>query len=134
MDYFQREYRWGQRQIEQMLADFQSTFEEFYNPDNHDTPEEVMNYGFYYMGCIICTGGSIKKIILTEMTRVTDIYLRMKDYGSKLTLGYENFKVVNGTSTLVADAPWESEESKQKLDPNKEVFHRSYMEEIRDGY
>lgn len=35
----------------------------------------------------------------------------------------KNFKVmVDGTSTPVADAPWESEESKEKLDPNKEVF------------
>lgn len=79
VDYFQREYRWGQKQIEQILADFQSTFEEFYDPDNHDTPEEVMNYGFYYMGCIICTGGSVKKIIdgqqrLTSLTLLI-IYL-----------------------------------------------------------
>lgn len=79
VDYFQREYRWGQKQIEQMLADFQSTFEEFYDPDDHDTPEEVMNYGFYYMGCIICTGGSVKKIIdgqqrLTSLTLLI-IYL-----------------------------------------------------------
>ena len=79
VDYFQREYRWGQKQIEQMLADFQSTFEEFYKPEDHDTPEEVMNYGFYYMGCIICTGGSVKKIIdgqqrLTSLTLLI-IYL-----------------------------------------------------------
>ena len=79
VDYFQREYRWGQKQIEQMLADFQGTFEEFYDPDDHDTPEEVMNYGFYYMGCIICTGGSKKKIIdgqqrLTSLTLLI-IYL-----------------------------------------------------------
>lgn len=79
VDYFQREYRWGQKQIEQMLADFQGTFEEFYDPDDHDTPEEVMNYGFYYMGCIICTGGSQKKIIdgqqrLTSLTLLI-IYL-----------------------------------------------------------
>jgi uncharacterized protein with ParB-like and HNH nuclease domain len=79
VDYFQREYRWGQKQIEQMLADFQGTFEEFYDPDDHDTPEEVMNYGFYYMGCIICTGGSVKKIIdgqqrLTSLTLLI-IYL-----------------------------------------------------------
>ena len=69
----------GQKQIEQMLADFQGTFEEFYDPDNHDTPEEVMNYGFYYMGCIICTVGSVKKIIdgqrrLTSLTLLI-IYL-----------------------------------------------------------
>jgi uncharacterized protein with ParB-like and HNH nuclease domain len=79
VDYFQREYRWGEKQIEQMLDDFQSTFEEFYDPDDHDTPEEVMNYGFYYMGCIICTGGSVKKIIdgqqrLTSLTLLI-IYL-----------------------------------------------------------
>lgn len=30
-----------------------------------------------------------KDFVLTEMTRVTDIYLRMKEYGSKLTEGYE---------------------------------------------
>lgn len=79
VDYFQREYRWGRKQIDQMLDDFQNRFEEFYDPNNHDTPEEVMNYGFYYMGCIICTGDSVKKIIdgqqrLTSLTLLL-IYL-----------------------------------------------------------
>ena len=32
VDYFQREYRWGQKQIEQMISDFQATFEEYYDP------------------------------------------------------------------------------------------------------
>ena len=79
VDYFQREYRWGQKQIEQMLSDFQNTFEEFYDPNDHDTPEEVAGYGFYYMGCIICTGGSVCKVIdgqqrLTSLTLLL-IYL-----------------------------------------------------------
>ena len=79
VDYFQREYRWGQKQIEQMLDDFQSTFEEYYDPEKHDTPEEVAGYGYYYMGCIICTGDSVKKIIdgqqrLTSLTLLL-IYL-----------------------------------------------------------
>ena len=47
VDYFQREYRWGQKQIDQMLSDFQNTFEEYYDPNDHDTPEEVAGYGFY---------------------------------------------------------------------------------------
>lgn len=49
----------------------------------------------------------------------------------------KNFKVmVDGASTPVADAPWESEESKEKLDPNKEVFIEVAWkkEEICDGY
>ena len=79
VDVFQREYRWGRKQIEQMISDFQDTFEEFYDPDKHDTPLEVMNYGYYYMGCIICTGGSPNKIIdgqqrLTSLTLLL-IYL-----------------------------------------------------------
>ena len=37
VDVFQREYRWGRKQIEQMISDFQDTFEEFYDPDNHDS-------------------------------------------------------------------------------------------------
>ncbi len=61
VDYFQREYRWGQKQIEQMISDFQATFEEFYDP-SHDITE-VANYGYYYMGCIICTGGAVNKVI-----------------------------------------------------------------------
>lgn len=28
VDYFQREYRWGRKQIEQMISDFQGTFED----------------------------------------------------------------------------------------------------------
>lgn len=41
VDVFQREYRWGRKQIEQMISDFQDTFEEYYDPETHDTPAEV---------------------------------------------------------------------------------------------
>ena len=61
VDYFQREYRWGKKQIEQMISDFQATFEEYYDT-NHDIGA-VADYGYYYMGCIICTGGAVNKII-----------------------------------------------------------------------
>ncbi len=47
VDVFQREYRWGRKQIEHMISDFQNTFDEFYNPNNHDSPKEVGNYGYY---------------------------------------------------------------------------------------
>lgn len=80
VDYFQREYRWGKKQIGQMLSDFQNTFEEFYDPDNHGDTQEVQYYGYYYMGCIICTAGAGKKIIdgqqrLTSLTLLL-IYLK----------------------------------------------------------
>ena len=71
VDYFQREYRWGRKQIEQMISDFQGTFEEYYDP-LHDI-SEVANYGFYYMGCIICTGGAVNKVIDGQQR---DVYKR----------------------------------------------------------
>ena len=79
IDVFQREYRWGRKQIEQMLSDFQNTFEEFYDPKDHNTTADVINYGYYYMGCIICTEGTPSKIIdgqqrLTSLTLLL-IYL-----------------------------------------------------------
>ena len=79
VDVFQREYRWGRKQIEQMLSDFQDTFEEYYDPQNHDTAAEVEKYGYYYMGCIICTSSSPYKLIdgqqrLTSLTLLL-IYL-----------------------------------------------------------
>ena len=52
IDVFQREYRWGRKQIEQMLSHFQNAFEEFYDPKDHNTTADVINYGYYYMGCI----------------------------------------------------------------------------------
>ena len=77
VDYFQREYRWGRKQIEQMISDFQSTFEEFYEP-SHEL-SDAKYYGFYYMGCIVCTGGATSKVIdgqqrLTSLTLLL-IYL-----------------------------------------------------------
>lgn len=80
VDYYQREYRWGRKQIEQMLMDFYDTFRQYYDPDKHGPPSEVQSYGYYYMGSIICTSESTRKIIdgqqrLTSLSLLL-IYLR----------------------------------------------------------
>ncbi len=95
VDVFQREYRWGRKQIEQMISDFQDTFEEFYDPNEHDTPEEVERYGYYYMGCIICTGSAPNKIIdgqqrLTSLSLLL-IYLNNLQ-AEQAKLGYRTVK------------------------------------------
>ena len=98
VDVFQREYRWGRKQIEQMISDFTDTFLEFYDPNNHDTAQEVESYGFYYMGCIICTGGSPIKIIdgqqrLTSLTLLL-IYLNNLQTDQE-KLGYNTVDIGN---------------------------------------
>lgn len=91
VDYFQREYRWGRKQIEQMIDDFAGAFEECYDPEAHNSLHDVMNYTFYYMGCIICTVGDVKQIIdgqqrLTSLTLLL-IYL---DHLQKQTIPEED--------------------------------------------
>lgn len=80
VDYYQREYRWGRVQIEQMLMDLYDTFREYYEPGNHKSTAEVQNYGYYYMGSIIVTGNAPRQIIdgqqrITSLTLLL-IYLR----------------------------------------------------------
>ena len=80
VDYYQREYRWGRKQIEQMLMDFYDTFRQYYDPVNHGAPSEVQKYGYYYMGSIICTNDNTRQVIdgqqrLTSLTLLL-IYLR----------------------------------------------------------
>ena len=80
VDYYQREYRWGRKQIEQMLMDFYDTFRQYYDPANHGAPSEVQKYGYYYMGSIICTNDNTRQVIdgqqrLTSLTLLL-IYLR----------------------------------------------------------
>ena len=80
VDYYQREYRWGRKQIEQMLMDFYDTFRQYYDPSSHGAPSEVQGYGYYYMGSIICTSENTRQIIdgqqrLTSLSLLL-IYLR----------------------------------------------------------
>lgn len=80
VDYYQREYRWGRKQIEQMLMDFYDTFRQYYDPSHHGAPSEVQQYGYYYMGSIICTSENTRQIIdgqqrLTSLSLLL-IYLR----------------------------------------------------------
>lgn len=74
VDYYQREYRWGKKQIEQLIDDLTATFKEFYDPDNHGTLKEVSDYGYYFMGTIICTAEP-HRFIIDGQQRLTTLTL-----------------------------------------------------------
>ena len=79
VNYYQREFRWGRKQIEQLIDDLTDTFLEYYDSANHTDTMEVDKYGYYYMGCTIRTGGNNREIIdgqqrLTSLTLLL-IYL-----------------------------------------------------------
>ena len=73
VDYFQREYRWGQKQIEQMLSDFQNEFEKYYDM-KHDTTS-VKQYGYYYMGSIVVSNDDNDNKIVDGQQILTSLTL-----------------------------------------------------------
>jgi hypothetical protein len=101
---------------------------------------DALKYGFLSANL----GGSGKSIYNVQVGDT--VYCHIAGYGfvgigecTSTAVPMKNFKVmVHGTSTPVTDAPWQSEESKKKLDPNKEVFigvaWKKYVTDINDGY
>ncbi len=80
VDYYQREYRWGRKQVEELIMDFYHAFQNDYDPVEHTSPQAVEKYGYYFMGSIICTDSSPRQIVdgqqrLTTLTLLL-IYLR----------------------------------------------------------
>lgn len=53
VQYYQREYNWQKKQIEELLEDLTSEFFEFYQEG--DTQRDVASYGNYFLGPIILT-------------------------------------------------------------------------------
>ena len=72
IDYFQREYKWERKHIEQLLYDLDFAFFESYKKG--DTVEEVVNYKPYFLGpFIVCQNKNTFSLIdgqqrLTSMT------------------------------------------------------------------
>jgi uncharacterized protein with ParB-like and HNH nuclease domain len=71
INYYQREYLWQRKQIEELIEDLTSEFLEFYNPSH--ARSDVQDYGTYFMGSIILTATKDNAIIdgqqrLTSLT------------------------------------------------------------------
>jgi len=62
IDYFQREYRWERKHIEQLITDLEAAF--FSNYNNTHERAQVENYNSYYLGpIVICEKGNTLSII-----------------------------------------------------------------------
>lgn len=106
VDFYQREYRWGRKQIEQMINDLTDTFFEFYDPENHSTPAEVENYGYYYMGGIICTNKAPHQIIdgQQRLTSLTLLLIYLNNLQMKLKQSLEKEASELKDAGKIADA------------------------------
>ncbi|MBI2968920.1 MAG: DUF262 domain-containing protein [Bacteroidetes bacterium] len=75
IDYFQREYRWKEKHIKQMMEDLTTTFLKSYK--DGDKRSEVGNYQNYYLGPVVFSVNpdTGKKSIIDGQQRITSITL-----------------------------------------------------------
>lgn len=87
IDYFQREYRWGESHIKTLVEDLTNTFLKSYK--DGDAPEAVGSYQSYYLGPVVFSINpeTAKKSIIDGQQRITSITLlliylnnRQKDF------------------------------------------------------
>jgi uncharacterized protein with ParB-like and HNH nuclease domain len=73
IDYFQREYRWERKHIEQLITDLEASFFANYKP-NHER-SDVELYNSYYLGPIVICNKDDSLSIIDGQQRLTSITL-----------------------------------------------------------
>lgn len=75
VNYYQREYRWGKKQIQQLTDDLTSAFDDSNSRVKATELTDIEKFDYYYMGTIIVTGSQDVKSIIDGQQRLTSMTL-----------------------------------------------------------
>lgn len=75
IDYFQREYRWGDRQVEELINDLTGAFLESYDPGH--ARSKVADYGRYFLGSIITSNKGGVRFLADGQQRLSTLTLML---------------------------------------------------------
>ena len=113
--YYQREYQWQRKQIEELIEDLTSEFFEHYSEE--DELKQVGNYGHYFMGSVVLTEDD--NAIIDGQQRLTSLslllmylYHRLDDTEDKAEVFTLFYSKKAGEKTYNIDVP----ERRQCLD------------------
>ena len=73
LDYYQREYVWKSKHVEELIGDLTNEFSKHYK--SGDERKEVGNYAHYFLGSIIICEKDNKKFIVDGQQRLTTLTL-----------------------------------------------------------
>ena len=73
IDYYQREFKWTTKQVQELLDDLAGKFLEDYEPDHERS--QVEKYGHYFLGSIIISDKEGQKYIIDGQQRLTTMTL-----------------------------------------------------------
>lgn len=107
IDVYQREYRWGRKQISQMIEDLTDCFLDNYNRScfKHEDTGEVADYGYYFMGSIIRTGDDSTREIIDGQQRLTSLTLLLM-YINKLLHDNDNHALDHMLPNMICSSPY----------------------------
>ncbi|MDD5689760.1 MAG: DUF262 domain-containing HNH endonuclease family protein [Caldisericia bacterium] len=108
IDYYQREYKWQTKQLQELIEDLMERFIESYDQSHERT--QIQNYGKYFLGSIIICEKNGSRYIVDGQQRLTTItllliYLRniLKDEDQKNKLYNLIFSDVFGKKSFNID-------------------------------
>lgn len=144
VDYFQREYKWERKHIEQLIVDLEAAFMSNYN--NGDTLDSVAGYNGYYLGpVVLCEVGRGRSIVdgqqrLTSISLLL-IYLNNLQRGNaeqeEITPlifsrkgGKNSYNIEVPARTAVLDALFKNEEFdlEDDADPSVKNMYERYLD------
>lgn len=73
IDYYQREYRWERKQLQELVDDLHGQFLQTWNPSNPDTPLEEQSR--YFLGSIVIKRAGDVRNIVDGQQRITTLML-----------------------------------------------------------
>src|SRR5580692_9210247 len=73
IDYYQREYKWEEKQIQELLDDLTGKFLEDHDPANERTAVE--SYGYYFLGSIGISHRDNRNFVIDGQQRLTSLTL-----------------------------------------------------------
>lgn len=110
VDYYQREYSWQQKHIEQLVTDLTTTFLSEYE-SHHERPE-VENYNSYYLGPFVLSEKEGKRSVIDGQQRLTSLTLILvflnnlqKQYGKNEAIEGMIFSEKFGQKSFNIDVP-----------------------------
>ncbi len=91
IDFYQREFKWGKKQVQELIDDLTQNFLEDYEIGHERS--EVANYGHYFLGSIIISQRNDKEFIIDGQQRLTTLTLlliflnnKQKNLSGKVTV------------------------------------------------
>ena len=110
IDYYQREYKWQQKQVKELIDDLAVKFLESHEEGNERT--DVDDYGHYFLGSIIISDKDGDKFIIDGQQRLTTLTLlliflrhRLDDVDQKGQVAELIFSLNKGRRSFNLDIP-----------------------------